>query len=226
MLFSWLHKHWKIISIAALVIIVIVLLSALMQTCNENKTRDKEKKAVEAEKKAVEQREQASNKYVDSVNRALRVQDSIRIATQVKMDLLEQELRTTMSRNTTLIKQINGAKKEKDTILWLATCDSLVTEIQNKDAVIQSYIDYADTLSRVFEGQLAAKDSIIADRAKLYSKLHQSFDKVSDDYLKLLSKKPRQKRWSIGPSVGVGVGADLKPSVIGGLNLTYAIIKF
>lgn len=211
------------------VVAVLLGIAFLLGQCFSRRTEketEKEIKRIKDSVAVVDAREKASNARVDSLNDVFRQTDSAKQEAEVKLSLAENELFKSLSRSEQLAEQIRRAKIKRDTIFWLANCDSLADENRNLSLLANSYKSQVDVLRGFHAAEISLKDSIISERENLYAALRQSFDGLTEDYIKTLENMPKKKRFAVGPSAGVGIGNEGKITPFVGITVTWAIIKF
>jgi hypothetical protein len=194
--------------------------------CGSDWEKEAEIKKVQDSMVVVFERERKSDSLIKDLYAEIAFIDSSRQVAEVKREVVENELFKSERIAVSLAHQLQQAKKDKDTVTYYASCDSLAREVIAKDGKLQSYVDYTDSIEAYYKGELVLKDSVINERQRLYAALRVSFDGLSRDYIEFIKKQPKKTRWSVGPAVGGGIGTDSKVRGYAGISLQYSLIKF
>lgn len=205
--------------IAATLLLILLMIVLFVKSCTDPALgADQSLAAVKAEKQQVEERERLSNLKVDSIENEVARRDADIAASKVKQSALVLQLNNSNKTVSSLTAQLRKAQSDKDTLLLVKVCDSLAAISELYGTELEFYAMYVDTLISQYDAQLAAKDSIISERARLYAELRKSFNTVESEYLKINSlyvntdKKLRQaKTWNkiLGGAVIVLAGVTI-----------------
>ncbi len=128
------------------------------------------------------------------------------------------------------INDLNEAEAAKDTLWTLASCDSLKMQFASAKGLVGAYIHANDSLQSVNNQIIASKTEITNRLSQQLTETNQAFfatqltlQHIETDYNKLKTKK--EKRFSIGPSVGYYVTPNGSGPGLG-ISLHYDLIKF
>jgi hypothetical protein len=123
-----------------------------------------------------------------------------------------------------------SARVLHDTVKILASCDSLVAEVQAGVNLVSGYEYLTDSLIDVLQQQRRIQDSILSLRAATIRLLQAGLDSSDVRYQHLYTDFTRQgragtKRFGIGPGIGATLsGGQVKGAIT--LSIHYDLIKF
>ena len=129
-----------------------------------------------------------------------------------------------------LIDEINKAESSNNLTEALIACDSLKTAYPIARGLVTQYITTNDSLRKANNAIISQKDTIIGRLNGFFTDANNRLFEVSRLYglqgedLKK-AQKNANKRFSVGPVVGGGIGGGkLSPFI--GIGVTYSFIKF
>ena len=216
-------------SISVLVVIALIVFFSVYQCNQANRSNgEAQVKLHNAQKEVIDanEREKAAGVRVDSIKDEVLKRDTIIKDVYAERDVFKKHLDVTTDRVKELSAGVRVAKIIRDTVRYYEACDSLAQAANELTILNASYVEYTTELEGLYLDQLKAKDSIEGIKDRLYAGLKVSFDNLSRDYIKMLQDKPKNKRISIGPAVGYGIGKDFRPAPFAGIVISYSFIKF
>lgn len=166
---------------------------------------------------------------IDSVNSVVVVLSNEKDSLEGKLELTQSALHGRDSYIEGIIGRSNKAKANHDTVAELAGCDSLKAAYPAAKQLVVKYINTNDSLIKLNGQIVAQKDVIIKRLDGLYTESNNSLFEISRQYgnqgveLKK-AQKSGNKRWGIGPGVGVAYDGTFKPVVEIGIH--YDVFRF
>lgn len=147
---------------------------------------------------------------------------------QVKRQSTSRDLTASKARVIDLLALIGTARESGDLHGKLMNCDSLVEENMNLIGLVTQYEAYTDSVERIHADNDRLRDSIDSERVRLIAQLREAFNRASSNYLQSLLERTvkKEKRFSVGPAIGGGIGSGLKPTGFAGITLQYSFFKF
>lgn len=201
--------HYKL---AAIIAAGIILAAIIFRGCDNSPSHNEDVKEVKALQDYLQkvEKENAS----DSA-RLVRRGDSLQsclLDLRNKQDVIKRELVTTKNKVQALAGANEKAKTNRDTVRYIETCDSLkdLAKLQGEVIEMYQFNDSARTVN--YEDQLAAKDSLLANRAALIAQLRQAntetygaLMQINTDYNKISRTLKRERTLSRVLAVGAAV---------------------
>jgi peptidoglycan hydrolase CwlO-like protein len=133
-----------------------------------------------------------------AAKREQHLQDSIKQLNALINDLkagqkqTRQELDKSKNLAQRLANDIRGYNQ--DTGVYGRKMDSLIGQVDNLTFLVGQYEQYSDSLNTVNAQQQGKYDSLLTERAKIYSELRTNYDKVFSEYNKVFKEnKSTQK---------------------------------
>jgi hypothetical protein len=121
----------------------------------------------------------------DSAKEEIAKRDTLIKQAKQEKDNTAKQLHTALVRVAVLRGQIGKAKVDKDTIEIVSSCDSLAEFVGELTWIIYDYEKFTDSIIKMYDSQLAAKDSMLEGRREIYATLRRSYDVVAEDYGRL-----------------------------------------
>lgn len=129
-----------------------------------------------------------------------------------------------------LVDEINKAESNNDQSAALAACDSLKAAYPIAKGLVTQYITTNDSLRKTTTDIISQKDTIIGNLNRLFTEANNQvfqfsrlYNLQSDDLKKAL--KNANKRWGVGPQVGIGIaGNKIGPYI--GVGVQFNLFKF
>lgn len=198
--------------VGGIIVVLIFLAFVFLRKCDNSPSHKEEVKEVKILQEQLKEREFKS--ATDSI-RWVKQQDSLKtvlVNLETKRVLIDIELKQTKNAVRSLIAANDQAIEERDTLLYIQTCDSLkdLATLQNEIITMYQFNDSARTVN--YEEQLTAKDSLLANRAVLIAQLRQTntetygaLMQINTDYNKISRKLKRERTLSRVLAAGVAV---------------------
>lgn len=198
--------------IGGVIVVLIFLAFVFFRKCHNSPSHNEEVKEVKALQEQLKEREFKS--VADSI-RWVKQQDSLKtvlVNLETKRVLIDIELKQTKKAVRSLIAANDHAIEERDTLLYIATCDSLkdLATLQGEIITMYQFNDSARTAN--YEDQLMAKDSLLTNRAALIAQLrhantetYSALMQINTDYNKISRKLKRERTLSRVLAAGVAV---------------------
>lgn len=167
-------------------------------------------------------------RYKDSVDRVNQtLSDSIWLANQ-KLIAVQQEANQSEQRADHYATLYAQAKKDKDTVKMITSCDSIIIEYNDYKEAVHVVVDLFNNIIEDQSHIINNKDSIILAQQNLYAELRKDFEIAADmvDAIASENSKIKNKRLILGPQVGFGYTTDLKPHIYVGIGITYKLVAF
>lgn len=198
--------------IAAIAIGFLVLILITFRGCYRTPSHKEDVREVKVLQDQLKEMEFKS--AADSIRWVMQ-QDSLKtvlVNLETKRVLIDIELKQTKKAVRSLVAANDQAIEERDTLLYIQTCDSLkdLATLQGEIITMYQFNDSARTVN--YEDQLTAKDSLLANRAALISQLRQAntetygaLMQINADYNKISRKLKRERTLSRVLAAGVAV---------------------
>lgn len=119
--------------------------------------------------------EKAAKLREDSILLAVRQRDSAIKSLSAAQKEAKESLNEAVRLSKTLSADLRKAKADRDTITYYEKCDSLANQVTVLEAENASYQNKVDLLNLSYAKQLADKDTLIANKNKLYGELRTAF---------------------------------------------------
>jgi hypothetical protein len=168
---------WLIAFLAVVVILV------MWTTCNKPSEADNYK--IDSLTGEVLKAEHALKLKEDSAKSEIAKRDTLIKQAKQEKENTAKQLHTALVRVAVLRGQIGKAKVDKDTIEIVSSCDSLAEFVGELTWIIYDYEKFTDSIIKMYDSQLAAKDSMLEGRREIYATLRRSYDVVTEDYGRL-----------------------------------------
>lgn len=220
----------KVVFILAIACVVLAFLYFRSCTSKPNTVDEKRDHAVDSMRQKAIADSVQWHKDKDSLNKINTVlsqqKDSLeRIAAAGKQALKGKDVDI-----SNLVDKINAAEANHNDSEALVACDSLKAQYPFVRELAIAYMNANDTLKKVNDSIIRFKDQIIGRLNSLYSDANNSLFETSRAYgnqkVELQkAQKQANRRFSIGPQIGVGI-ADNKVVPFVGIGLSYSLIKF
>jgi hypothetical protein len=163
--------------------IAVVVMLVMWTTCN--KPSEAVNYKIDSLTGEVLKAEHALRLKEDSANLEINKRDSLLKLTKQEKENTAKQLHTALVRVAVLRGQIGKAKVDKDTIEIVSSCDSLAEFVGELTWIIYDYEKFTDSIIKMYDSQLAAKDSMLEGRREIYATLRRSYDVVTEDYGRL-----------------------------------------
>jgi hypothetical protein len=163
--------------------LAVVAMLVMWTTCNKPSEADNYK--IDSLTGEVLKAEHALKLKEDSANYEISKRDSLLKLTKQEKENTAKQLHTALVRVAVLRGQIGKAKVDKDTIEIVSNCDSLAEFVGELTWIIYDYEKFTDSIIKMYDSQLAAKDSMLLGRREIYATLRRSYDVVTEDYGRL-----------------------------------------
>jgi chromosome segregation ATPase len=159
------------------VITVFAFVIGLM-TCNRNKETTvlhPTQATIDSAQKA----KKAHDHYVDSINQKISRLEKERDSAKQDADKASAALDIKSLEVKALAKQVQHSKKYKDTATYIASCDSLASQVNDLLATVDLYQEENRNVTDSYDSLLGTTSFKIARLEYDYSVLRERFDKVS-----------------------------------------------
>lgn len=187
----------KIGLILGFVGLVLSIFSGVMYFREKKKTRE----LIEKGTRDLALLEEAHNLKQDSILQEVMRRDSVIKDLAIAQEVSKRTLNESLKEGKRLSLEVRKAKVVRDTVSYYAKCDSLVDRIDTLEAENIVYQSKVETLNKEFRDQIAAKDSSLTERSRLYGVLRQSFvgstlknEELKQENRKLNIKLEKSKR--------------------------------
>jgi chromosome segregation ATPase len=126
------------------------------------------------------------------------LQDSIKHLNTIIVDLKagQKQTRAELDKSKNLAQRMANEIRgyNQDTGVYGRKMDSLVEQVESLTFLLGQYEKYSDSLNAANEQQQGKYDSLLTERAKIYSELRNNYDKVYSEYNKVFKEnKSTQK---------------------------------
>lgn len=215
---------WRTASGYLLAAVFCLALILAIKKCNEYKHQPPEKIVTEK----VDTTEKNFKVKEDSLNREVSAAKSKADSVNKKKDIVEGQLRTAKEQVLNLSQLYRDAKERKDTTQMLQTCDSLAEVNLILIGALQSYDEYTDTLTKIYNHEIDALEKKLVAKGQEYFELRKAYNEAVAINQNLLNKqdKEKRKRWNLSASFGGGFGNNLKRTPFVGITIGYTIKRF
>lgn len=171
---------------------VIVLLYFLLSQGKPHETRTSDHAEVITNNDTFKVHEAAWAKKDQEQQQTIRQQDAIIKDLMAGQRATRQELDKSKNLAQRLANEIRGYNH--DTGVYGRKMDSLVTQVESLTFLLTQYEQYSDSLNTVNVQQQNRYESLLTERAKIYSELRTNYDKVYSEYNKMFNEnKSAQK---------------------------------
>jgi hypothetical protein len=163
--------------------LAVVAMLVMWTTCNKPSEADNYK--IDSLTGEVLKAEHALKLKEDSAKEEIAKRDTLIKQAKQEKENTAKQLHTALVRVAVLRGQIGKAKVDKDTIEIVSSCDSLAEFVGELTWIIYDYEKFTDSIIKMYDSQLAAKDSMLEGRREIYATLRRSYDVVTEDYGRL-----------------------------------------
>lgn len=169
-----------------------VLLFFLLQQGKQHDTRTVDHAEIVAGHDTLQAHTVTSDNKSDSLIGVIKQQTEL--ITDLKAGQKQTRVELDKSKNLAqrLANEIRGYNQ--DTGVYGRKMDSLVTQVESLTFLLTQYEQYSDSLNTVNVQQQSKYESLLTERAKIYSELRTNYDKVFSEYNKVFTEnKSTQK---------------------------------
>ena len=218
---DWIKSNlWNIILIAGIVILFVV---AVRQCSDAKEAKDINKHNIEALTDSVSY---YKTKYGDEVaSKAILIGDISTL--KLANDSLAQKVEAMVKKPQQVVYINNDIVHEKHDTAWVNSQLVNPFDFSNQWRVLSGNVTLKDSvLGLNIEKDIVHADITVAIKdGRAYVSSDNPYLKVND-IQGVVMPKERQKRWHIGPQVGVGISEDLKVHGTLGVGLSYSIFSW
>lgn len=165
---------------AAIIFLLWVLLSDGCGKPVDSHTDDYQE--VKAERDSAIARELASRNREDSLRLSIRMQDTLIADLVAAQEQSRIELDRSKNQAYRLAVELQAYKREHDTSAFGRKLDSLLHEVIGLTDKLTEYESIVDSLQRQYADQQITYQTLLDEKATLYSRLRESYDNVSRQY--------------------------------------------
>jgi hypothetical protein len=191
------NNKWIWVALAA---VALFLTWAVFRGCGEGNVHRSNKSQVDSAKQATNTRYKRDSSLVKEYQTAISVLENDKRNLKVKVAALETQLNASGKQANKIAYKVVQAKVERDTIRYVANCDSLVTAVADLTNILDHYQEEIRQTVNNYEATNLYKDSIISIQGAGLVSLKASHDFVSGkydllyrDYGKLVKRNKRER---------------------------------
>ena len=184
-------KNKHAIIVGALIVVAICI-ALLLLSDKHHETRSTDHAEVVANNDTFKVHEKEWAKKDQEQQQTIRQQDVIIKDLMAGQHQTRSELDKSKNLAQRLANEIRGYNQ--DTGVYGRKMDSLVTQVESLTFLLTQYEQYSDSLNTVNAQQQGRYESLLTERAKIYSELRTNYDKVFSEYNKVFAEnKSTQK---------------------------------
>lgn len=200
----------------AVIAVALFLLWAVFRGC----APDNQHKGNKAGKDSIVKVETERNRFDSLV--ILEYKDAItalskeNVVLKRKTEALELQLSKSSNKASRISYEVVKAKIVHDTVMYVQSCDSLVTAVADLANILDNYQEEIHDLTSSYEAQLLYKDSVIAIQTRGRAELMKSFGEISvkydglyKDYSKAVKRGKRERGLNRALAVGLLVAGGM-----------------
>lgn len=169
----------------AIIFLVWILLSDGCGKSTDSHSAEYEQ--IKAERDSLIASEQAGKHREDSLSQSLQQADTViaDLLAETHSDRIELDRSKVLAARLAL--EVQAYKRERDTSEYGRKVDSLVQEVIVLTAKLTEYEQKIDSLTTAFQQQKLTYESLLSEKAQLYSQLRSSYENVYVKYNQLTS---------------------------------------
>jgi hypothetical protein len=212
-------------------LVVILTLSITLLTCRNRKQAAVILHPTKAEIEAAGKAKKAHELFVDSVNRKIARLEKEKDSVVGVVDRKNAEIEVKSLRISALTKQATLSKKYKDTALFMQSCDSIISQVDDLITTVDQLQQDNRNVQDAYDSLYGEANLKIARLEYDYSELQERFDKVSKNAISFeassnKSKRKADKRVILGLQAGGTYSiATGQPMPYVGFGVTYRIAR-